>query len=139
MIKFFVANSNIHVYVDTECEAILKNKQFVKNKCFEIEIYMMTIFLRIKNIDAITHETNEYVKILIFCLEIIKNEKQILIRLIQEIHLKNELKYNFLIENDFLEFEKFTININSKKAFIENCDVNINVSIKQRQITSKKH
>lgn len=110
-----------------------------KNKCFEIKIYTITVFLQIKDIDAVTHETNKYVQILIFISKIIKNGNQILICIIREIYLINKLKISLLIENDFLESEEFTINVNNKKVFIASCDVNINLSIKQRKLYVQKH
>lgn len=59
LMKFFATNSKKHVCIDTKCETTLKNKQFVKSKCLKTKIRTMTIFLRIKEIDAITHETNK--------------------------------------------------------------------------------
>lgn len=102
---------------------------FVKNKLLDVEIYIVVFSLRTRDIDATTHETNEYVQISVYFWDI-KNEQQILIRITKELYLINDLKTNLLIDNDFLESENFTININNKKISIANCDVMINLVIK---------
>ena len=136
--KFFVADLKTHVCVDTKCETTLENRQFVKIKCFNAEIHTMTILLRIREIDAITHETNEYVRILILFSDT-KFEKQVLTRIIKKIHLMNEFKVDLFIENDFLKSENCTINISNKKTSIVNYDVDINLSIKQREFYVKRN
>ena len=131
MIKLDVVDSKTRVCVDTNCEAILSDNNFIKNKRSKIEMHIMISFLRIRKIDATRHETNEYVKVLNYFSEI-KNEKHVLTQVIKEIYLTNGFKTNLLIENDFFELENFTINVNNRKTTIANCDVIITLSIKQR-------
>ena len=75
LVKFFVADSKTHVCVDTEFEKTLKNKQFVKNKCSDVDIHTMTISFRVRDIEAITHEISEYVRISIFFFKNYKERK----------------------------------------------------------------
>ena len=139
LVKFFVADSRIHVCVDTECEATLKNKQFVKDKCSDVDIHTMTIFFRIRDIEAITHEISEYVRISILFSKTTKSEKRVLTQITREIHLIDEFKANLLIENDFLDFKDFTIDISNKKTSITSCDVDIDLSIKQREFYVRRN
>ena len=60
-------------------------------------------------------------------------------QIIREIYLIDELKSNLLIENDFFNFENFTIDINNKKTSIASCDVDINFSIRQRKLYVKRN
>ena len=74
-----------------------------------------------------------------FFSEITKSQKQILTRIIREIHLIDEFKANFLIENDFFDLEDFTIDINNKKISIASCDVDIDLLIRQREYYVKRN
>ena len=131
LIKLFSSDIDIHVCIDIECEAIFEDKVFVKDKCSEIKIHIMTSSLRVKDIDATIHEINEYVQISLYFFEQ-KNDKSALTCIIREIHLVDDLKANLLIENDFLGSESFIIDISSKKASIASCEVIIDLSIRQR-------
>ena len=66
LIKLFDIDSDIHVCINTECEITLEDKKFVKEKCLDIKVHTITFSLRVRNIDAITHEINEYVKMSIY-------------------------------------------------------------------------
>ena len=131
LIQFFIKNTETHVCIDIECNAILENKNFIKNKCLKINIHTMIISLKIRNIDATIHETNEYVRISVYFSNI-KNDKQILAQITKKIHLVNDLKANLLIDNDFFESKDFTLNISNKKITIISCDVTIDLTIRQR-------
>ena len=98
----------------------------------------MITFLRIRNIEVITHDANEYIKISIYFLSV-KESKQILACITRKIHLVKEFKFNLLIENDFLKSEKFVIDINNKKVIISNCEITINLFIKQRDLYVKRN
>ena len=98
----------------------------------------MTSSLRVRSIDAITHETNEYVKISVYFSEIKKN-KQVLTCVTREIHLMKDLKTNLLIENAFLRLEDFVIDISNRKITIISCDVTIDFFIKQRELYVKRN
>ena len=138
LIKFFVFDFDTHVYIDIDCEAILNDKKFIQIKCSKIEIHSMTTSLRMREIEAIIHETNEYIKILIY-MSNVKNDKQVLTCIEREIYLIDDLKANLLIENDFLRFEEFIIDVNERKVTIANCDVTINLFIKQRDLYVRRN
>ena len=131
LIKFFVFDFDTHVCIDIDCEAILDDKKFIQIKCSKIEIHSMTTSLRMREIETTIHETNEYIKILIYMSDV-KDDKQVLACIEREIHLINDLKANLLIENDFLKFEEFIIDVSERKATIANCDVTIDLFIRQR-------
>ena len=126
--KFFVSNFEIHVCVNIDCENILNGKKLVQNKCLKIEIHSMTTLLRIRNIETTTHEINEYIKIFIYMFNV-KENKQVLTCIDREISFENDLKTNLLIENDFLRFEEFIIDVSDKKITIVNFDVTIDLFI----------
>ena len=126
-----------YVCIDTKCEATLKNRIYIKNKCLDIEMQIVSFLLRVKDIDVTIHEIKKYVWISIFFFEQ-KNEKSILTRIIRKIHLMNDFKPNLFIDIDFLKSKDFTIDISNKKAFMMNCDIFIKILIKQRNFFIKR-
>ena len=51
-----------------------------------------------------------------------------LYRILREIHLINNLKTYILIENNIIKLKEIVLNINKNKAFINSCDIIINIS-----------
>ena len=91
-----------------------------------------------RNIETITDQINEYIKISIYMLNV-KEDKQIMTGIDRKIHFVNDLKTNLLIENDFLKFEKVIIDVNKRKIIIVNCNVTIDFFIKQRDLYVKRN
>lgn len=52
----------------------------------------------------------------------------------REIYLIDNLKINMLIENNLIDFEKIVIDVASKFAHIDNCDVIVNLKVKITRI-----
>ena len=98
----------------------------------------MITSLRIKNIEAITHDANEYIKISIYFSNV-KEDRQILACITKEIHLVKKLKVNLLIENDFLRSEEFIIDVSNRKITISSCEITIDLSIRQRNSYIKRN
>ena len=91
----------------------------------------MITSLRVRDIEAITHDANEYIKIPIY-FSGVKEGRQILACITREIHLVKGLKVNLLIGNDFLESEGFVIDVSNRKVTISSCEITIDLSIRQR-------
>ena len=68
-----------------------------------MKIKKMSKSLRVKNLNVIIHNTNQYILISIYVFDIKKNDIKILYRIIREIHLIDNLKTHMLIENDIVE------------------------------------
>ena len=58
---------------------------------------------RVKGLNVIMHDTNQYVLILIYIFDIKKDYIKILYRIIKEIHLINDFKTHMFIENNIVE------------------------------------
>lgn len=61
-----------------------------------------------------------------------KNERQVRIIIIKEIHLMNNFKANLFIENDILNFEKIDIAAFKNTTYIESCEIIISISIQTK-------
>ena len=51
-----------------------------------------------------------------------------LYRILKEIYLINNLKTYILIKNNIIELKEIVLNINKSKAFIDSCDIIIDIS-----------
>ena len=92
----------------------------------------MKTTLMIKDIDSTTHESIEFICILIYFSDKIKNDTATLIFIIKEIHFVEHLKTKMLIKNDFLDSKKFVINIENKIVAIESCNMNISLKTQSK-------
>ena len=96
---FYIENT---FCIDIDGKTIFKNRKFVKDKCSKIQIHFITTSLQINKIEIVIHETNKYVKVSVYFLNVKKNE-QIFICITKKIFFVKKLKANLLIENDFLK------------------------------------
>ena len=99
----------------------------------------MITSLKVRSINSITHETNEFVMIFIYFLDTNKFEKSAFANITRKIHLIDDLKINMLIENDILEFESFIIDVSKKTITINNCEIIIELFIKQRDFFVRRN
>lgn len=81
----------------------------------------MLTSLKIKNIDFTIYKSLKLISISVYFSKLTKNYVSAFVFIIREIYLINNLKVKMFIENDFLKFEKFIIDVESKKIDIESC------------------
>ena len=122
----------ILICLDTKCEAVLANREWIIDILSNIQIKKMQTTLKIKSIKSITHESMKYVCISMYYLKTSKNDIATLIFITKEIYLVNYLKIKMFIENDFWDSENFVINIERKIATIESCQINISLKIQSK-------
>ena len=67
-----------------------------------MKIKIMSKLFRVKSLNIIMHEMNQYVLISMYVSDI-KNDIKILCRIIREIHLIDDFKTYIFIENDIVE------------------------------------
>ena len=48
-------------------------------------------------------------------------------------YIIDDLRVKMLIDNDIIELEEIVINIAEKKAYIESCDIDISIKVRQRE------
>ena len=77
----------------------------------QVKIYRIILSLRVKSLDLIIHDTNEYILILIYILANKKDNIKIFYRIFKEIYLISNLKAYLLINNDIIDLEKIVLNI----------------------------
>ncbi len=132
MIKLRSKLKRNFVCLNTETEASLTDKQFVLKRLSATHIHLMTSSLTIRNIESNVHEFEKYVNFSIYLSS--KDDFTKLIEIHREIHSVENLKINMLIDNDILESKEITINVQSKKTIIRNCqNLIIDVNIHQRE------
>ena len=131
-IRLSFIERDISVCADMKCEVSLMNKAWVKSKLSELTIIKMTSSLRMRDVNVIKHETDEYIIVSIYLSEINEFDNQVLAVIIKELHLINDLRVKMLIKNDILESKDIFINISQKQTFIDSCKVKVEIYVKQR-------
>ena len=94
----------------------------------------MKIALKVKDIESTTHESTKFIHISIYFFDIAKDESTVLACITREIHLIDDLKVKMLVDNDFLSFEGFIIDIEEKSATIESCEISIALKIQLKEL-----
>ena len=117
------------VCLDIECGAILTDRAWILSILSNVSIKKMQAALKVKGIGSTTHESVEFVHISIYFLGVTKDESAVLACITREIHLVDDLKAKMLIDNDFLGFEGFIIDIEGKFAAIGSCEIKITLEI----------
>ena len=97
-----------------------------------MEIKTISKSFRVKGLGVTIYETNQYVLILMYVSDVKEDDIKILYRIIKEIHLIDDLKTHIFIKNDIVEPKQIVLDVNKSKVFINNCDVIINISYRQR-------
>jgi hypothetical protein len=121
-----------YVFLNTDIEASLTNKNFVLKRLSKTHIHLITTFLIVREIKANVHEIKKYVNFSIYLSS--KNDFIKLIEIHRELHLIESLKANMLINNDILELEDIIINVQKKNVIIRSCEnLTIEMKIHQRE------
>lgn len=94
-------------------------------------------FITIRDLNINKYSTNKYAIVLMYFSNKNKTENFVKTLIIREIYLIDDIKANIFIKNDVLKFENFNIFILTFSISINNCDVIISISIKNRFSTKK--
>jgi len=78
--------------------------------------------------------SNKYAILLLYFLDKNKKSNLVIAKIVREINLVNNLKTNILIKNNFIDFERITINIASKFVYISNCNIIISIKVKTSRV-----
>ena len=122
-------------YLDTEAEITLVDIQYFKIKFKDILIRTMTSFITVRDLKAAKHSTNKYACCFMYFSKKNENDQSVFVEIIKEIHLIDNLKVNFLIDNDVLDFEFIDIFTFINTIFIESCNVIISIVVKFRSFS----
>ena len=95
--------SNKEIYIDTDYNVILINKVWLLGLFFKVEIKRISKSLRVKDLNSIIYNIDQYILILIFILDIKENSIRVLYYIFKEIYLINNFKIYILIENDIVD------------------------------------
>ena len=90
----------------------------------------MTSLITVRDLETVKHTTDKYVCCFMFFFEKDKNDHSVFIEIVREIHLIDNLRINFFIDNDILEFEFIDIFTSINTAIIKSCDVIVSIVIK---------
>jgi hypothetical protein len=123
MISLSIKDNEAQVCLDTDCNVILTNRNFIKINESHYIIRRMTISLNVRELKTNKHEILKYIIAIIYFSEsFAKDEKFIREMIRREIHLMNNLKINMFIENDILDSEKIFIDDVNNKVIIVSCE-----------------
>ena len=129
--KFKSNFSDDFVCLDTDIEASLVDREFVLAALSDLHIHQMTNSLKIRDIDASTHEFREYIDIPIYISS--KNESNKMTCIKREMHIVENLKAKMLIETNILKSEDIILNVSNKLTKIDSCEsMKIALKIHQR-------
>ena len=76
-----------------------------------MKIRRIALSLRIKDLDSIIYDIDEYILILMYISASKKDDIKILCRIFREIHLISDLKTYLFIDNNIIDLEKIIFNI----------------------------
>jgi hypothetical protein len=136
MISLSIKNNESQVCLDTKCNVILTNRNFIKINATHYIIRRMITFLNVRDLEINKHETFEYIIASIYFAEKIIQKKLIREVIRREVHLIDDFKVNMLIENDILDLEDIFINDVNNKVIIASCQHMI-ISIEIRTLTKE--
>ena len=94
-----------------------------------MEIRKILSSLRVKELDSTMHNIDKYMLILIYLLDLKRNDYKALTYIIREIYLINNLKVNLLIRNDIIKSKKIILNVSKNEVYINNYDIIIKIII----------
>ena len=101
--SFFSSNKKFdYVYLDIDSNIILVDKTFFKTQTSNIFIRTIIFSFSIRDLNTIKYFSIDYVIVLIY-FNNERNNKSMKIKVVQTIHLINELKINMFIDNNFIE------------------------------------
>lgn len=91
----------------------------------------MPIYLKIRDIGASKHKSEDFALTTIYIPSIDKKSHEVYASINCKLHLVDRLKANMLVDNDMLCIEEFTINLAISSALIRSCVVKININVRQ--------
>ena len=96
------------------------------------KILKRAVPLKVRNIRASKHESDEFVSMPICFLGVNKHKQPVYTRIDREIHLVDGLKANMLLGNDTIVLESIMINLANSTTFTTSCNVQIAIKARQR-------
>jgi hypothetical protein len=141
MINLFIKNNEIQICLDTDCNVILVDRNFIKIHATHYIVRRMTTSLNVRELDINKHETSEYIIAFIYFKEKITQKKVVRDVIERKIHLIDNFKVNMFIDNDILDFERIIIDEINNKVIISSCSdmiISIEIRIFVKEMINKK-
>lgn len=111
---------------------ILVNKIWLLAQFFGQKINIILIFLKVKKIGTLKHESTQFVKVFLFLLSKNKIRQPVYILFICKLYLVKSFWVNILVENNVLSPKSFVLNIRIDYAIIRSCGVMIPIKARQQ-------
>ena len=122
------------ICLNTDAEIALCDRQFFMKQTSDVSIRIMIILISVRELNVDKHMTTEYV-ILFMYFSDQKNDNLVRAKIIREIHLIDNLKTNMLLKNDVIDSEKIDVNISNKSAYIDSCEIIVNLEVRTFRIS----
>ena len=122
------------IYLNIKIDIILVNKQFFKQKTFNVLIRIIIFLIFVRDVKANKYSFNKYIITNMYIFNYNKNDVVVKAKIIQKIHLINNLKINIFFNIDFIESKKININIFNKTTYINNCNITALLKIRTLRI-----
>ena len=111
LVRLSLIATNEEIYIDIGYNVILVDKTWLLVLLSKVEIRRISKALRVKRLDTAIYNTNKYMLVLMYIFDI-KDDINVLYRIVREIHLISNLKAYILIKNDIVDLERIVINVN---------------------------
>lgn len=85
-----------------------------------------------KGINTFKHKSSEYITVLLYFIEMQQDHFFTYASIQHELHLVKGLKVNILVRNNILSAKRILINIVAQSAFIQSCNITIQLKVKQK-------
>lgn len=116
--------------VNSKVEIFLIDENYIKKKIKNLIVKTIITSISMRKLKTIKHITNQYAVLLIYFSETNSSKQSVTTVIIRKVHLINDFKVNFLIDNDILDSEKIDIFNSTESANIASCNVTISIIIK---------
>ena len=98
----------------------------------------MTLSLKIRGVDAIKHETIEYIIANLYFSKTNFQKNKILVYLRRKIYIVNDFRIKLLINNNIINFENIIVNVIKKNVFIKSYKIKIEIFARSHDEFIKK-
>ena len=113
----------IDMCVDIECDAFLIDRKFLMQKIFDYQIHARQTMksFKIRDIENVVVITTNHISLIFRIFEISINDEDAIVTFTRQIYIVKELKTKIFFDNDILNSERMSINVNKQIVIIESC------------------
>ena len=99
-------------------------RNFIKQQLNDdIKMQQLIFFISIREVNDKLIKINDFILINLYIIDVDLIDKFIIIVITTKIHLMNDFNVNMFIDVNVFKFQKMTLNFDSNKFIINNCEI----------------